>query len=94
MSRFGERNKSSAWVRIMRFAFGADVALNLAISAVCAAFLIAVRGTKWLADTTLALITSPVERDRDRFVSVTTRPNDEAEVTMRGALDGSGMLQT
>jgi len=28
-----------------------------------------------------------------RFVSVTTRPNDDAEVTMRGKPTGSGIMQ-
>ena len=76
-----------------RLAIGADAASQRLMMAVWAGSG-SVRVTRWLVAVLLLRRTSPVLGLMVSVVSVTTRPNEEADVTSRGLPAGSGMEHT
>ena len=95
VSRFGERVRLAVIEPITRLAIGADAAFHLADDRRSAsASAGTVRVTRWFVDVVSERLTSPVALSMNSDVSVTTRPNDDADVTIRGLPAGSAMLQT
>ena len=76
-----------------RFAIGAEAVFQRLTISVCTGSAL-VRSTRWLVDSVRLRRTSPVRRLMVSVVSVTTRPKEDAEVTIRSRPFGSGMLQT
>src|SRR4051794_33564075 len=76
-----------------RLASGAESDFHLSIVASCSASGVTSRVTAWFTLTTDERTTSRVFLSSNSSVSVITRPNEAALVTLRGAPDGSGITQ-
>ncbi|MEZ5236003.1 MAG: hypothetical protein R2749_25395 [Acidimicrobiales bacterium] len=94
VSRPAERVMSALMVPTTRLARGAASADHLAMMSLWVGSLATVRVTRWLAAVTWSRTTSPLRTSMGSTVSVTTRPNDDAEVTIRASPAGSATVQT